>query len=332
MPHANWAAAVQGAPRSRASVPAPLRNPGPVRAGDRVALIAPAGPPDPGALDRACQLIRDWDLEPVLGSHVRERDSRAAYLAGSDLERAADLRAAWLDGSIRAVICLRGGYGSMRIIDHLDFAELARAVPKLLVGSSDITALHQAWASRLGLATLFAPMPATTDLLDDPAARDQLRHALFQFGGRTVLAGRAAEAVVEGRAEGILVGGNLSLVAAHLGSAEFRLPTGGIGLLEEIHEEPYRLDLLLLELKRVGWFEALSGLAFGSWEDCGDPREVKDLLLEYSSSLGIPTIWNLGFGHCAHALSIPLGCPATLIADSDCPRIEVEQLGTVEDL
>jgi muramoyltetrapeptide carboxypeptidase len=306
---------------------APLMCPPAVRRGDRVALVAPASPPQPEHTEAARALLESWGLSVVLGAHVGRRDRYASYLAGSDKERAADLQEAWLDPSIRAVVCLRGGYGSMRVIDHLDFAGMAAAGPKLLVGSSDITALHQAWAVHLGLTTLFAPMPATTDLLDDPDATASLHRGMFEFGEGQTLAGAEAEEMIPGTAEGPIVGGNLSLIAAAVGAPEWRVPVGGIGLLEEVHEEPYRLDLLLLALKRSGWLAGLDGLALGSWEDCGDPAAVKEVLRAYVTPLDVPVVWQLGFGHCRGALSIPLGADGVITTDPPGLTIKSQSRG-----
>ncbi len=315
-----------------AGMPADQRAPLPVlpwpprlSPGDRVALVSPAGTPTDRNIARAVALLESWGFVPVLGEHAASRDARAGYLAGSDAERAADLRAAWLDPSIAAVFCLRGGYGSMRLIDLLDFDELGAAPGKLLIGSSDITALHQAWNARLDIGTLFSPMIGTADLLDDEITTENVRSALVDPGGSLLFGGPDSECMVPGEAVGTLVGGNLSLIAASIGAPEFRLPIGGIGLLEEVHEEPYRLDLLLLELKRCGWLDSLSAIALGSWEDCGDPDEVRALLAEYVAPLGIPAVWQLGFGHCAAAIVLPLGVEARLVSNADNPRIELSR-------
>lgn len=135
---------------SRPAALKPKRCPRALRHGDRVALISPAGPSPARYIERACDLLTTWGLDPVPGKHVRDVDARASYLAGSDVDRAADFRDAWLDDSVAGIMCLRGGYGSMRILDHLDFGELATAPPKLFAGSSDITAMHQAILARLG--------------------------------------------------------------------------------------------------------------------------------------------------------------------------------------
>ncbi|RJU01861.1 LD-carboxypeptidase [Arthrobacter frigidicola] len=294
----------------------------PLRAGDRVGLVSPSGPADAAKIDRALRLLEEWGLEPVLGRHARDVHPRAPYLAGSDADRAADLQDLVCDDSIAAVICLRGGYGAVRLLDLLDAEKLRSARPKPLIGSSDVTALHEYWADHLGLATWFTPMPATDAVLEDPAARDGLREALFTpYQGRT-LTGPAAATLVPGKASGILTGGNLSLLAMTLGARGRPAPSneGRIGLLEDVTEDIYKLDGLLTSLLRAGWFDGLAGLALGSWSQCGEPHEVRALVEELLVPLGIPLVEELGFGHGPAALSVPLGVPATLTAD-ESPRL-----------
>lgn len=289
--------------------------PDPPRPGDRVALVSPAGPAPAARIDRAAALLASFGYEPVPAVHLTAAHPRASYLAGSDAQRAADLTDAWMDPSIAAIFCIRGGYGSMRLIDLLDFEALATAAPKLLVGSSDITALHQVWNSRLGVGTLFAPMVATGDLLDGTVARRHLQEALAGAPGPRRIGTPHTEVMVPGEATGVLVGGNLAVLASAIGSGDLRRPAGAIGLLEDVTEDVYRLDRLMLQLRRSGWLGELSGLALGSWEQCGDPDEVKALMSEYVDPLGIPTLWNVGFGHCRDALSVPLGVRGRLLAD-----------------
>lgn len=289
---------------------------GPLRSGARVGLVAPSGPPKPEQLERAEEVLRGWGLEPVRGKHLLDHHPRASYLAGSDADRASDLQDAWCDDSLDAVLCVRGGYGAVRVLDLLDVSALASARPKPLVGSSDITALHVFWAEELGLATWFTPMVATGAFLDDPVAAAGVHRALLEPYAGTSYTGPAAEALVPGTAHGVLTGGNLALLAM-LNGARTRKPvdnTGRIGLLEDVTEEPYRLDGLLQTLLRSGWFDGLTGLALGSWSECGDLAEVRALCVELLAPLGIPLVWELGFGHGPAAHSIPLGVPATLTA------------------
>ena len=274
-----------------------------------VRLIAPAAPIVASLSDLltgGVEQLRSWGLEVQLGEHIRTRHPTLPYLAGTDAERAADLMDAWCDPEVDAVICLRGGYGCVRVIDLLDWDKMAAAAPKVFAGSSDVTALHQAFYDRLGLPTLFSPMTATKAFVFDEASRDGLRHQLFE-GPRPVTGGTA---LVPGRARGITAGGNLSLLASNL---DMRPPEGSILLLEDVNELPYRVDRLLTQLERAGWFERVAGLALGSWTECGD---VEPVLVERLAGLGVPVAAGLGFGHCAAQATIPLGVPAELDADA----------------
>ena len=312
------AVAEAAAARRGAEVLAPLSP------GDRVALVATSGPVDPARLSRSIELLRSWDLDPVPYPSASARHARADYLAGDDAVRAADLEAAWCDPSIAAVFCLRGGYGSIRLLDRLDVDRLRSAPPKPLFGSSDVTAVHELWNGRLGTPTWFGPMLGTDALLEDALATEGLRRALFEpLAGREYSA-PGAEALVAGTATGRVVGGTLSLLRMTIGSAESDGldRSGAIVLLEDVTEEPYRLDALLSSLLRAGWFDGVAGIALGSWESCGDPSEVQSLMLELLAPLGVPLVWELGFGHCANAHTLPLGVEATLHADGR-PRLVV---------
>lgn len=284
-----------------------------LRPGDRVAVVAPAGPVDSALLSRGVELLEGWGLHVEVGKHVLDRHSRLPYLAGRDADRAAELQRAWCDPDIAGVLCARGGYGCLRMVDLLDWPAMRAAGPKVFLGSSDVTALHEAIAARLGQATLFGPMIAS-DLLDEVAA-SHLRAALFEPSAGRVLSGPATATFVPGTAEGVLVGGNLSLIVAGLGVPDALVPDGAIVLLEDITEAPYRLDRLITQLLRIGWFTGVSGLALGSWVGCGELSEVHDVLSDLLGSLGIPAVWELGFGHGPGGLTIPLGVRASLNAD-----------------
>ncbi|GAA3292246.1 LD-carboxypeptidase [Arthrobacter citreus] len=297
----------------------------PLKPGDRVGLVATSGPPVPESLDRAAAVLEEWGLVPVPGKHLRDRHPRAAYLAGTDAHRAADLQDAWCDDSLSAVFIVRGGYGAVRILDLLDPLALAAARPKALIGSSDVTALHEYWAEQMGLATWFTPMIATNAFLDDGPARAGVREALFTpFSGREYTSA-AATALVPGTAAGRLVGGNLALLAMTMGAHGRPKPSnaGCIALLEDVTEDVYKIDGMLQTLLRAGWFEGISGIALGSWKDCGDYGPIRDLCVELLAPLGVPLVEELGFGHCDGASSLPLGVPATLEAGPS-PRLVLD--------
>ena len=296
--------------------------------GARCALVSPSGPSTEEAVEKAEALLRSWGLVPVRGKHVLDRHERAhGYLAGSDADRAADLTAAWTDPEIDAVFCVRGGYGAIRIIDLLDVDVLAAAEPKPLIGSSDITALHEFWEQRLGVPTWFTPMIATNDLLLSPNNVEDLRVAVLGEGPLEIAGDADTATIVPGTATGQLTGGNLSLLVMSVGSHPTTLERakGKIVLIEEVHESPYRIDGLMQILLRSGYFEGALAVGLGTWVDCGDLDEVKALLTELLEPLGIPVIWGLRFGHGPDVSSFPIGAgvTATLIADEN-PRIEFD--------
>ncbi|HEX6345354.1 LD-carboxypeptidase [Umezawaea sp.] len=277
-----------------------MTRPPPLRPGDRVTVVAPAGPVHPGLLAAGTAVLRTWGLDVRTAPHVLDVHPELPYLAGHDADRARDLSEAWHDPDVAAVLSARGGYGSQRLLDHVDWTAPER--PTHFVGSSDTTALHAAFAST-GLVTLFGPMVATAAFVHDVVAQENLRRALFD--PPTVLTGPRATTVVPGTARGTTTGGTLTLL-------DERSPRGGVVLLEDVDEDTYRLDRLLTALLRAGWFDTATGVALGSWHRCG---QVEHLVRDRLAPLGVPVVGDLGFGHCPGQLTIPLGVPVELDAD-----------------
>ncbi len=241
------------------------------------------------------------------GPVAEGRTGALPWLAGSDEERAGRFTAAWTDPEVRAVWAARGGSGTHRVLDLLDWPALAAGTPKLLVGFSDITALHEAVGSRLGVATLHGPV--VTQLGDgDPASATATRAAVLDGAA----AGLRGSGVVPGVAEGVLVGGNLTVLAAGLGTPCSRPAAGGIALLEDVDEQPFRLDRVLTQLLRGGWFDEVAGVALGQFTRCGDPEVVRTLLRRRLEPLGVPVVEGLSVGHVASNLPVALGIPAEL--------------------
>ncbi|AUG77323.1 peptidase U61 [Kitasatospora sp. MMS16-BH015] len=297
--------------------PSALRRPHALAPGDRVAVIAPSGPIDRERLAAGVRILEDWGLEVVPSEHLLDAHPTAAYLAGSDENRAADFQRAWLDPTIAAVICARGGYGVQRMVDLIDWDRLRPATPKALVGFSDVTTLHETVAQRLGVATLYGPMVAAQAFATDHALADHLRRTLFSPAETTILTSPTAAPLISGRAHGITAGGCASVLASDRGTPTARPSFAGmILLLEDIGEHPYQLDRILTQLIRTGALDGVRGIALGSWEGCGTPSEVRALMKECLAPLGVPVIWELGFGHGPAALTVPLGVPAHLDADA----------------
>ncbi|MBB4683521.1 S66 peptidase family protein [Amycolatopsis jiangsuensis] len=303
----------------------PARRPARLRAGDTVALVAPSGPVPPDLLDAALPVLHGWGVKVRVGAGVRRQPGAPAYLAASDEDRAAEFTEAWLDPEVRSVLAARGGYGAQRMVDLVDWSALSAVEPKVLAGSSDVTAVHRAVHTRLGLSTLFSPMPAS--VLFDEVAAEHLRRTLFEPEHTRVLRAREPDVLVSGCASGLLVGGNLSLLAAGIGTPEQGCARDGIVLLEDVTESVYRIDRMLTQLLRSGWFAGVRGIVLGSWAACGDPAEIRNLVAERLTPLGVPMLSGFGFGHVASSPTVPLGVTAALDTELATLTLDSPALG-----
>ncbi|WP_043628076.1 S66 peptidase family protein [Nonomuraea candida] len=280
---------------------------------DTVAVVSPSGPASPALLKRGVERLEGLGLKVVTGPHALDRQG-LEYLAGSDADRAADLQAAWCDPAVSAVFCSRGGYGAARLLDLLDWDAMRQAGPKVLLGSSDITALHNAFAAELGVPTLHGPMIACDVIAGDeagpePRTWESLRAALFGTA-ETVTGDRV---LAPGRAEGVVRGGNLSLLASMCGTRWQPSFADGIVFLEDVGEEPYRIDRMLTQLLQAGAFDGVRGIALGSWVGCGDPYPVLEDRLK---PLGVPIVAGLPVGHGSPQHSIWLGALGVIDTES----------------
>jgi muramoyltetrapeptide carboxypeptidase len=290
-----------------------------LKPGDLVAVVAPAGPASAEQVAAVPALYQRHGLRVRLhpGCHAS-----TGYLAGPDALRLADLHAALADPEVAAIHCLRGGYGAMRLLPEVDAALVQRAA-KLLIGYSDITALHALWAC-CGLPSLHAPMPAS-DLIkpgreaDEAALFGLLRAGLLD--GTVLAPALAADGLrVPGHAQGTLIGGNLSLVAALLGTPWAWHAPGAILFLEDVSEEPYRVDRLLTQLRLAGVLHAVSGFVLGSFTEESSPAA---LLQDMLCGLGKPVLGGWPTGHGTPNLPLPMGVPVAL--DATAGRITLRQ-------
>ncbi len=275
-------------------------------AGDTVAIVSVAGVPDEERLARGRERLERWGLR-VVGPATGAGDF--GWLAGPDRTRAAAFEAAWHDPGVRAIWCARGGFGTQRILDLLDWRSLAQGQPKWLVGFSDITALHQAIAARLGVVTAHA---AGVTGLDEEVAAESVRALLF--GDREQTTSLEGIVAAPGTAEGVLVGGNLTLLASSAGLELTHPAVDSIAVLEDVGEQPYRLDRAVTQLARSGWFHGVRGIVCGAFTDCGDPGVVQKLLAARLGEFGVPMLTAASFGHEPPNRALPLGWPATLEA------------------
>jgi muramoyltetrapeptide carboxypeptidase len=215
------------------------------------------------------------------------------------------------------------------MVDLLDWDALRTVPPKVLVGFSDITILHEAIAQRLDIPTLYGPMASGSAFVTDGPTAEHLRRTLFHPADTLVLTSTTAAALVPGRARGITAGGYASTLAADRGTPTARASFAGtILLLEDVNEHPYQLDRILTQLIRTGALDGVAGIALGSWEGCGPLDRVREVMLDRLAPLGVPVLWELGFGHCPTSLTVPLGVPAHLDADAGRLTLEAPVLRT----
>lgn len=295
----------------------PLLRPPALRPDDEVRLVSPAGPTQPERVARGIELLTHWGLRVSVAPHAYDR---TGFLAGTDRDRLSDLNAALRDPTVRAVVCTRGGYGTQRIVDGLD-VDAVRHDPKLVVGFSDITALQLALWQRARLATVHGPGAAWLDERCGPEAADSLRRAVMAVepavlkarDGEETFGVRLAGAP-SGPITGPLLGGNLCLLCATIGTPDMPDLNGAILLLEEVGEPPYKVDRMLVHLRRAGVLNGLIGVAVGQFTNCADewPTSIVDVLDEHLRPLGVPVLGGLPIGHGRDQLSTGLGVPATL--------------------
>lgn len=296
-----------------------------LRPGDRVAVVAPSGPFSVERLEVGCAVLRSWGLDVALGKHLMDVHPTFGYLAGTDADRAADLQQAWLDPSVDGVLCARGGYGAQRVADLLDWEAMRAVPPKVFAGYSDVTALHEAFATRLGVVTLHAPMVAARPFVTDAGSAEHLRATLFEPESVQTLTSSTAQTLVPGTAHGVTVGGCASMLAADIGAPTTRPNiAGGILLLEDTDEDLYRLDRIFTQLLRSGRLDGVAAMALGSWSGCEDG--VHGLALARFGDLGVPIVGELGFGHGETSITVPLGVSATLDADAATLTLDTPSL------
>jgi muramoyltetrapeptide carboxypeptidase len=317
-----------------------LIKPRALKAGDTVGLITPAtSVSDPDTLQTAERTVRYFGLVPKFGRNVRKRDG---YLAGTVEHRLEDLHSMFSDPDVKGIMTIRGGYGSGHLLDRIDY-DLIRRNPKVFAGYSDITAMHLAIHRRTGLVTFHGPVPVSG--FSDYTV-EHYRRALFETKPLGVLKNppetntlrprHPIRTIRPGKARGRLIGGNLSLIAATMGTP-FEIETRDrILFLEDTGEQPYQVDRMLTNLRLAGKLQAAAGIVFGECSDCG-PREFRpsyastlslgEVLDNILGSAGVPVVTGLTIGHTSDQMTLPLGVMATL--DADRGELTIEEAATV---
>ena len=332
-------------------------KPRPLVFGDTLGLVAPSGSTkDAKAVAKGVAALEKLGFKVLLGRSCLAE--RYGYLAAEDRLRASDINDFFADPQVDGIVCFKGGYGTPRMLDLIDYSVVA-ANPKVFVGYSDITAIHLAFARFAGFPTIHGlmasslagkmdsfsreswlacltssralgelpyPQPKTVP----PTAEAPLAAVASTVTAFTVQTEAAEPAgpcsLVPGRATGILMGGNLSLVAALTGTPYALQPEGKILFLEDVNEEPYRVDRMLTQLRLAGVFERCEGVVLGSWTHCEpeDPERSLTLLQVFKDVIapcGKPVLMGFPAGHCLPTLSLPLGVEAVLDADAGTLRV-----------
>jgi muramoyltetrapeptide carboxypeptidase len=312
----------------------PLK-PKPLRRGDAISVVVPAGPVNREQIDRALDRIAQRGFRTKTYGDIYRS---CGYLAGDDATRAAELLAAFADQETTAVWCARGGYGVTRLLDRIDF-DVIRRNPKVFIGFSDITALHIAIGQRTGLITLHGPnLQDGFGKSDDmPSANEAtLWRAILANDGSNVsqgftyqfadMNGVALHAIRNGVATGRLTGGNLSIISGLMGTP-YEIDTAGrILFLEDVGERLYRIDRCLSQLWLAGKLQAAAGVVLGSFSyDHDDPAAsestVNELLDDYFHRLTVPVIAGFPAGHATNNLTLPMG--ALIEVDADGGNVSV---------
>ncbi|MGP0064234.1 MAG: S66 peptidase family protein [Isosphaeraceae bacterium] len=303
-----------------------------LKPGETIAFVAPAGPARLPPLRTYASRLEKAGYRVIIPQGIEHRKS--GYLAGTDEERAAELNTMIRDRRVRAIFPVAGGYGLTRILDRIDYAAL-REDPKIITGYSDLTALHLAIARQARLVTFHSPMPMHSlwqgDKPEFAFADESFRRAVFADryepaeSGYTIAVPRDARPVklVGGTARGRLIGGNLTLICATLGTPYALEPRGAILFVEDVNEAPYRVDRSLSQLRLAGVLDAVAGVVVGSFSS-RDPAEAGELdrvLREWFGRLKVPVILKFPVGHTPLNATLPHGGPVELDADRSILRL-----------
>ncbi len=304
---------------------APVKNkpvrPPRLKPGDTIGVVAPAGPLERKLFSQGLSTLE------AMGFQIRVPDEifeKTGYLAGDDAHRAQLVNRLFKDTAIPAIVCARGGFGSLRILPRLDF-DAIRKNPKIFMGFSDITALLTAITTRSGLVSFHGPVVTTL-----ARASDVTRNTLLAaISSDMPLEVQPASGVVirAGRAQGPVIGGNLTTLCHLLGTPFEARFKNHILLLEDRGEAPYRIDRMLFQMKLAGCFEGIAGLVLGSFEGCGSLDGVFQVFEEHFKDIPVPVLAGFEVGHGEQNLTIPFGIDATL--DTDRQILSFDEPATI---
>lgn len=299
-----------------------MNKPNALKIGDTIGLVAPSSAlRQVDGLVKSIKVLEQQGFKVVIGESCGKK---YGYLSGNDDTRARDINMMFKDKNIDAVFCLRGGYGTPRILDMLDY-DMIRENPKIFIGYSDITAIHIALNQICDLITFHGPMVASDMLVDfNDFSKESYMNTItstMPLGKMNNPVGIEIKSMVSGKARGKIVGGNLSLIVSTIGTLYEIDTVGKILFLEDIDEFTYSVDRMLTQLRLSGKLKDCEGIILGDFTKCLPQYENFDhTLMEVFHDIIVqakkPTIYNLMAGHCTSKITIPLGVDAILDADS----------------
>ncbi len=292
-----------------------MANPPLLKSGDLVSVLSPASHTNSNAWEKGIEVLEKWGLRVDRGEHYL---SQYFGFGGTDAERLNDLQKALDNPEIKAIFPIRGGYGTSRLLDDLDFS-LFLQNPKWIVGFSDITALLTHIDS-LGVAGIHGPMPNNFCQKGGELSLQALNEVLFN--GRAIYTCKPHPSNILGEIQGELIGGNLSLLSHLIGSKSFSRPDGKILVIEEIGERLYHVDRMLVQLKRSGYFEGLAGMIIGGFTDCNEApltigKSAQELILEHTEDYQFPIAFDFPLGHVPANHPVIFGVKSNLLISSE---------------
>ncbi len=286
-----------------------------LKSGDLVSVLSPASHTNSNAWEKGIEVLEKWGLRVDRGEHYL---SQHFGFGGTDAERLNDLQKALDNPEIKAIFPIRGGYGTSRLLDDLDFSHFLQN-PKWIVGFSDITALLM-HIDTLGVAGIHGPMPNNFCQKGGEFSLQALNEVLFN--GHAIYTCKPHPSNILGEVQGVLIGGNLSLLTHLMGSKSFRKPVGKILMIEEIGERLYHVDRMLVQLKRSGYFEGLIGMIIGGFTDCNEApltigKSAQELILEHTEDYHFPIAFDFPLGHVPANHPVIFGVKSNLLISSE---------------
>lgn len=293
-----------------------------LKKGDTIGIVAPANSGSKEKVHGSKKKLESLGYRVKLGKHIF--DTWHSF-AGTDKGRLSDINNFFKDPEVDAIMCLRGGYGSIRIVEALDI-EMIKRNPKIFIGYSDITTLHSALNQRADLVTFHGPMAVSNFFNIEKFTVDSFVESLENIGGREIINPTELKSMIDGKATGVVAGGNLITLMGDMGTPNELDFKDKILFIEEIREPTYKVDRALTQLLNSGKLDQLNGIILGDFNNCIPASEydmpLMDLLEDRLKGLGIPIIYNFKSGHCKPMVTLPLGIEVEI----DCERLTIRSL------